>query len=60
MVLRSWYFWHISRMLTLSIEGLSVGTGLTDSAQLLTCRGAYMDMETKIASRGPQLDATAF
>ena len=58
MVLRSWSFWHISRMLTQSIERLSTGTDLTDSAQLLTCRGVHMDMRTKIACWDPQLDAT--
>lgn len=49
MVLRSWIFWHISRMLTQSVERLSTGTDLTDSAQLLTCRGTLIDMRTKIA-----------
>lgn len=58
MVSRSWNFWHISRMLTQSTERLSTGTNLTDSAQLLTCRGAHMDMRTKIDCCGLQLDAT--
>ncbi|KAK9534702.1 hypothetical protein VZT92_007132 [Zoarces viviparus] len=58
MVLRSWSFCHISRMLTQSIERLSTGTVLTDSAQLLTCRGAHMDVRTEIACWNPQLDAT--
>lgn len=58
MVLRSWNPWHNSRMLTRSAERLSTGTDLTDSAQLLTCRGAHMDMRTKIACCDPQLDAT--
>ena len=58
MVLRSWNFWRISRMLTQSVERLSIGTDLTDSAQLLMCREALMDMRTKIAYCGPQLDST--
>ena len=58
MVLKSRDFWHMSMMLTQSIERLSIGTDLTDSAQLLCCRGAHKSLRTKIACCGPQLDAT--
>ena len=58
MVLRSWDLCHVSKMLTQSIERLSTSTYLTDTARLLTCTEALMDMRTEIACRGPLLDAT--
>lgn len=57
MVVRIWDFWHLSTTLTRSMERLSFGTNLTDSAQLLRCSGVHVDVRTKIARCGMQFDA---
>lgn len=54
---RTWDFWHISRMLTWSVDRLRAGTDQTESAQLLTCRRLHVNMKAKIALYGPQVCA---